>query len=133
MGIELNTDLNNSAILLLIKIMINYMNLMKNRVMEQIKFEKVNDGCIIFATGEIDLSNSHELRKTLLAALKTNEKVFVDLSGVNYIDSSGIASLVEGLQFSKSNRKEFILKSPSKQVSAIMELARLDKVFSIIQ
>jgi anti-sigma B factor antagonist len=100
--------------------------------MEQIKFEKVDDGCIIFATGEIDLSNSHELRKVILAALKTNQKVYVDLSDVKYIDSSGIASLVEGLQFSKSKDKEFILKTPSTQVAAIMNLARLDKVFTII-
>lgn len=100
--------------------------------MEQIKFEKVDDGCIIFATGEIDLSNSHELRKVILAALKTNQKVYVDLSDVKYIDSSGIASLVEGLQFSKLKGKEFTLKRPSAQVAAIMNLARLDKVFTII-
>jgi len=100
--------------------------------MEEIKFEKIDDDCIIYATGDIDLSNSQELRKTLLAALKTNQNVYVDLSDVNYIDSSGIASLVEGLQFSKSNNKVFILKNPSKQVSAIMELARLDQVFTII-
>ncbi len=100
--------------------------------MEEIKFEKVEDGCIVYATGEIDLSNSQGLRKTILAALKTNPKVYVDLSGVSYIDSSGIASLVEGLQFSKSNHKEFVLTNPSKQVKAIMELARLDKVFTII-
>ncbi|MCF6288781.1 MAG: STAS domain-containing protein [Proteobacteria bacterium] len=100
--------------------------------MEEIKFEKVADGCIIFATGEIDLSNSQQLRKTILAALKTNQKVYVDLSAVAYIDSSGIASLVEGLQFSKTNGKEFILTKPSTQARAIMELARLDKVFTII-
>lgn len=100
--------------------------------MDEIKFEKVEDGCIVYATGEIDLSNSHALRKTILAALKTNPKVYVDLSDVSYIDSSGIASLVEGLQFSKSKNKEFVLTNPSKQVRAIMELARLDKVFSII-
>jgi anti-sigma B factor antagonist len=100
--------------------------------MEEIKFEKINDDCIIYATGDIDLSNSQELRKTLLAALKTNQNVYVDLSDVNYIDSSGIASLVEGLQFSKSSNKVFILKNPSNQVSAIMELARLDKVFTIV-
>ena len=100
--------------------------------METIRFEKTDDGCIIYATGEIDLSNSQELRKTLLAALKTNAKVMVDLSQVQYIDSSGIASLVEGLQFSKSNNKTFNLCNPSKQVKAIMELARLDKVFTII-
>lgn len=80
--------------------------------MEEIRFEKIEDGCVVFATGEIDLSNSHGLRKTILAALKTNQKVYVDLSDVNYIDSSGIASLVEGLQFSKSNNKNFYLKKP---------------------
>lgn len=100
--------------------------------MEEIKFEKIDDGCIVYATGEIDLSNSQNLRKTILAALKTNNKVYVDLSNVKYIDSSGIASLVEGLQFSKINGKEFVLTKPSAQVTAIMELARLDKVFTII-
>lgn len=100
--------------------------------MEEIRFEKTDDGCVIYASGEIDLSNSQQLRKTILAALKTNQKVIVDLSGVKYIDSSGIASLVEGLQFSKTKGKEFILTKPSPQVSAIMELARLDKVFTIV-
>ncbi|MFK8010697.1 MAG: STAS domain-containing protein [Marinicellaceae bacterium] len=100
--------------------------------MEEIKFKKSDDGCIIYATGEIDLSNSHELRKTILAALKTDQKVEVDLCQVSYIDSSGIASLVEGLQFAKSESKLFVLSNPSKQVKAIMELARLDKVFTII-
>lgn len=99
--------------------------------METIHFEKNDDGCVVFASGEIDLSNSQELRKTILAALKTSENVSVDLSAVSYIDSSGIASLVEGLQFSKSNAKHFRLTKPSKQVKAIMELARLDKVFTI--
>jgi anti-sigma B factor antagonist len=100
--------------------------------MEEIKFKKIDDGCIVYATGEIDLSNSHELRKTILAALKTDSKVEVDLSEVSYIDSSGIASLVEGLQFAKSHSKSFVLSNPIKQVTAIIELASLDKVFTII-
>lgn len=100
--------------------------------MENIHFEKTDEGCTVFASGEIDLSNSQELRKTILAALKTNQNVSVDLSAVSYIDSSGIASLVEGLQFSKSSGKQFMLAKPSQQVKAIMELARLDTVFTII-
>lgn len=101
--------------------------------MEEIKFKKTDNGCIIYAAGEVDLSNSHQLRKTILGALKTDTRVEVDLSDVSYIDSSGIASLVEGLQFAKSKSKLFVLSNPSKQVKAIMELARLDKVFTIIQ
>ena len=100
--------------------------------METFSFDKKNNECIIYAKGEIDLSNSQELRKMLLAALKTDDKVSVNLNEVDYIDSSGIASLVEGLQFSKSNNKQFLLLDPSKQVNAILSLARLDKVFTIV-
>ena len=99
--------------------------------MEEIEFNRSGDTCTIFAKGEIDLSNSNELRKTILGVLKTDQKVRVNLSDVNYIDSSGIASLVEGLQMAKSQKKSFVLIQPSEQVKAIMELARLDKVFTI--
>ena len=102
-------------------------------LMENFSFDKNNNECIIFAKGEIDLSNSQDLRKMVLAALKTDDKVSVNLQEVNYIDSSGIASLVEGLQFSKSRNKEFYLLNPSKQVSAILNLARLDQVFTILE
>jgi anti-sigma B factor antagonist len=100
--------------------------------MENFSFDKNNNECIIYANGEIDLSNSQDLRKMVLAALKTDNKVSVNLNNVSYIDSSGIASLVEGLQFSKSQNKEFFLLNPSKQVTAILSLARLDKVFDIL-
>lgn len=99
---------------------------------ETFTFERNNGQCNIFADGEIDLSNSQELRKMVLAALKTDKEVTVDLSKVKYIDSSGIASLVEGLQFSKTRNKSFKLANPSSQVKAILDLARLDKVFEIV-
>ena len=99
--------------------------------MDNYKFERENGVCNIYAEGEIDLSNSQELRKMVLAALKTDQTVMVDLSKVSYIDSSGIASLVEGLQFSKTRNKTFKLVNPSSHVKAILDLARLDKVFQI--
>ena len=101
--------------------------------MSNYTFERENGVCKIYASGEIDLSNSQELRKMVLAALKADEVVDVDLSKVEYIDSSGIASLVEGLQYSKANNKSLKLVNPSSQVSAILDLARLDKVFEIVK
>jgi anti-sigma B factor antagonist len=99
--------------------------------MENYRFEREDGVCHIYAEGEIDLSNSQELRKMVLAALKTDQILEVDLSKVSYIDSSGIASLVEGLQFSKTRNKSFKLVNPSSHVKAILDLARLDKVFVI--
>ncbi|WP_154222423.1 STAS domain-containing protein [Marinicella rhabdoformis] len=98
---------------------------------ELIRFEKKDDVCDIFVSGEVDLSNSAELRKTILGALKGAHVVTVNLSEVSYIDSSGIAALVEGLQQANSNDKKFSLSHPSNQVKSILELARLDQVFTI--
>jgi anti-sigma B factor antagonist len=96
-----------------------------------IRFEKDPQLCQIFISGEVDLSNSGELRKTILGALKTTPQVKINLSGVEYIDSSGIAAMVEGLQFANSHGKTFSLCDPSQQVRSILELARLDQVFDI--
>ncbi len=98
---------------------------------EFIHFEKTESLCVIFVSGEVDLSNSAEVRKTILGALKTTPEVKVNLQQVDYIDSSGIAAMVEGLQFANSNGKTFSLTQPSAQVRSILELARLDQVFHI--
>lgn len=55
----------------------------------------------------------------------------VDLSAVEYIDSSGVASLVEGFQFARSNNLEFGLIGVSEAAMSVLHLARLDKVFTI--
>lgn len=99
---------------------------------EFIRFDKTDSLCTIYVAGEVDLSNSAEVRKTILSALKTTAAVKVNLSQVEYIDSSGIAAMVEGLQFANSNGRTFCLTEPSKQVSSILELARLDQVFNIV-
>jgi len=96
-----------------------------------ISFEKSELLTTVYISGEVDLSNSAEVRKTLLGALKTTPEVKVDLSAVEYIDSSGIAAMVEGLQFANSNGRTFKLTNPSRQVRSILELARLDQVFDI--
>jgi anti-sigma B factor antagonist len=93
---------------------------------------KEEQGRIVIAlTGEIDLENAGEVRKSLLAALKQKKDVLVDLSAVSYIDSSGIASLVEGLQVARKQKNELFLVSVSTRALRVLELARLDKVFTI--
>lgn len=98
---------------------------------EFIRFDRNDQLCVIYVSGEVDLSNSAEVRKTILSALKTTAEVVVNLEQVEYIDSSGIAAMVEGLQFANSQNKKFSLSTPSKQVRSILELARLDQVFHI--
>ena len=86
---------------------------------------------IVTLKGEVDLHDSPEARKQILQNLNDNNHVLVDLSGVKYIDSSGIASLVEGFQRARSLQLEFGLVGVSDAARQVLELARLDKVFQI--
>ena len=86
---------------------------------------------VVALEGEIDLEQAGAVRKALLEALKKGRNVLVDLSKVTYIDSSGIASLVEGLQVARRQRSELALVAVNQRVRRVLELARLDKVFQI--
>jgi anti-sigma B factor antagonist len=57
--------------------------------------------------------------------------VLLNLEKVRYIDSSGIASLVEGLKASRDQGSRLILYGLSKTVREVMELSRLQKIFEI--
>ena len=59
--------------------------------------------------------------------------VLVDLSQVPYMDSSGVASLVEAYQLSRTGGTRMALVAVTPQVLRVLELARLDRVFPIFE
>ena len=91
------------------------------------------DGYVLVRlSGEVDLSWSQDVRRAVLDALAGGEPVGVELSAVSYIDSSGIAALVEGFQQARTRGKRFALVATSDAVRAVLELARLDRVFQLV-
>jgi anti-sigma B factor antagonist len=92
--------------------------------------EKLDDYVLVRVGGEVDLSWSQQVRDAILAALRSGD-VGVELSQVGYIDSSGIAALVEGFQTARGQGKRFALIAASDPVLAVLQLARLDKVFPL--
>jgi len=88
---------------------------------------------VVTLHGEVDLNNSPDARKVILNCLKKKKNVMVDLSAVEYIDSSGVASLVEGFQYARSNDLEFGLIGVSEAAMNVLRLARLDQVFHIYE
>ncbi|MBI3445258.1 MAG: STAS domain-containing protein [Magnetospirillum sp.] len=92
----------------------------------------VNDKASIIAlSGEVDLRQSPVLRKALMELMLQRCHVVVDLSAVEYIDSSGIAGLVEAYQMARKNGTAFVLAAISDPVRRVLQLARLDRVFTI--
>jgi len=88
---------------------------------------------ILDLSGDIDLAHSPLMRKALLGEIKEKRtpKVFLNLKNVRYIDSSGIASLVEGLKASRDQGSRLILYGLSTTVREVMQLSRLQKIFEI--
>ncbi len=81
--------------------------------------------------GDIDLEHSSVVRELLLESVTRGKDVLVDLASVSYIDSSGVASLVEALQSAKKQGIGLGLVSVSARALRVLELARLDQVFTI--
>ncbi|MCR6630034.1 MAG: STAS domain-containing protein [Magnetospirillum sp.] len=89
-------------------------------------------GAVVVAlAGEIDLQYSPNVRRQLMDLMFARRDVLVDLARVVYIDSSGIASLVEAYQMARKNATRFVLVAVSQPVLRVLQLARLDKVFTL--
>lgn len=82
--------------------------------------------------GEIDMNSCIQVQTHLADLYKNNPKaIIVDLSKVSYIDSFGIATLVEGLQWSHNNKTKFRLASMAPAVKDVFNIANLMTVFEI--
>ncbi len=89
------------------------------------------DTTIVALSGDVDLDNSPQVRNVLLKSVREKRGVLVEMSAVSYIDSSGIASLVEAYQSARHGSTAFALVAVSDAAMRVLELARLDQVFSI--
>ena len=88
---------------------------------------------ILDISGDIDLAHSGEVRRTMLVEFRENKtpKVILNLLQVNYIDSSGVASLVEGLKASRDVGARMILVGLSPTAYEVLQISKLLKVFEI--
>ena len=89
------------------------------------------DRTIVALSGDVDLDTSPKVRAVLLESVRAKRGVLVDMSDVTYIDSSGVASLVEAYQSARRDSTPFALVAVSDAAMRVLELARLDQVFAI--
>jgi anti-sigma B factor antagonist len=86
---------------------------------------------IVSLGGDVDLESSPRARSVLLECVSQKRSVLVDMSDIHYIDSSGVASLVESFQSARKAGGRFALVAVSEAALRVLQLARLDKVFQI--
>ena len=100
----------------------------------QFELENQEEGtALLRVTGDITIHTSPRLREQLKPLLSAQMKeVQVALDGVDFMDSSGIATLVEGLQWGRLTGGRFVLSGLRDNVRDIFSLAKLDMVFEIV-
>ena len=98
----------------------------------QVKREESVDAVVLSVEGSVDIYSSPELRGELKAALeKKAPRIVVDLGGVTFVDSSGLATLIEALQKTQKYKGMLFLCNLNQTVLGVFQLANLDHIFQI--
>jgi len=88
---------------------------------------------VVKLSGEVDLHNSRDVKKLLLDHLEQLAHILVDFSELDYIDSSGMATLVEAFNLSKSKKLDFHIVGAKDAPLQVLKLTRLDSIFSLLE
>lgn len=100
----------------------------------QITVESAQAGITVLRPiGALDMSSVPDFHQRLAAEVKQATRGLVlALAEVDFMDSSGIAVLIEGLKWSRSRLLPYVLTQLTPGVRMVMELARLENFFTIV-
>lgn len=91
------------------------------------------DAVVVSARGEVTVFSSPALRELIRKTAEGRPpKVVIDLKETTYIDSSGVATLVEALQTVSRFKGKLFLAGMNQRVRGVFEIARLDSVFTVV-
>jgi anti-sigma B factor antagonist len=97
-----------------------------------IKMEDTGDVMVFRISGDIDINTSPDVKRSFDRTVKEKkDKIVINLKGVGYVDSSGLATLVEILKNLRTYGGKLKLASLSDKVRGLFEITKLDKLFDI--
>ncbi len=89
-------------------------------------------GCVIVRLqGELDMATSPRLSEALSTALGARRPVVVDLADLTFIDSTGIAVLLEARRGAKESGVSLVVRSPNRPVLKALRLTGVDRILAI--
>jgi anti-sigma B factor antagonist len=89
------------------------------------------DQVIVMLCGELDVSGAVSIAASLSQVAASGRHIVVDLDGLQFIDSSGLAALVRARQHARRAGADLVLSAPQPQVLRMLTLTRLDEVFEV--
>lgn len=93
--------------------------------------DAVGDACVVRLGGELDLYNAEQVRATLgRACSESPARLVVDLSEVEFLDSTALGVLIEARTM-LANRRAFVLAAPGLETRRALQISGLDRHFSV--
>jgi len=90
------------------------------------------DGKVVVALrGDLDIADAASVAAALAAVAARQPQIIVDLSFLEFIDSSGVAALARGRKLARHAGGDLLLAAPQQQVLRVLVLTRLIEVFSV--
>ena len=98
----------------------------------KIETRTVNDRPVLDLTGEVDSYNAPKLREKMVALIdEGNTDLLINMTGVDYIDSTGLGTLVGGLKRATEKNGQIRIICPNEQIYKVFNITGLVKVFTI--
>jgi anti-sigma B factor antagonist len=89
-------------------------------------------GQIVSISGRVAIDTSSLMRDRLADALRSRPDVItIDLSQVDYMDTSGLATLIEAMSLARRQNTELLLRGVREQPRYLLKVSDLDHVFPI--
>jgi len=84
---------------------------------------------VVQPTGRLNMAASPTLRKQLTAMVENGEKrIVVDLSGTDFIDSSGLGALIASQKIARAAGGDLRIAAPTQQICTVLALSNLDQL-----
>src|SRR4051794_34999270 len=99
----------------------------------QVQAEETADGLLIRLIGEMDMSNVDQARKPILAAMDGDppRPVVIDMSELEFIDSTGIRLLLEAQAASNADSNRLSFRGVREQVAQVLRVTGVDETINL--
>ena len=98
----------------------------------EFKTELAEEFVKVYIKGEIDIYNAQKFKEKLCEIIETFKKdLKIDLTELNYLDSTGLGIFVSVLKKAKTNGKDIYLLNLKENIKKLFKITGLDKIFKI--
>ena len=94
----------------------------------QVTLDERPEGIVVFVTGSLDASTLTEVSAVLTEAQRDGRTLYVDMSGVTFIDSRGLGALLAANERAREGAAQLRIHAPSDSVRRLLTISGVTAV-----